>query len=233
MLSFETAEGPLTLTPRRCLIAGWTGRDAAAVAHHIEELAAIGVPRPSTTPLYYQAPAALLAQAPLGAEALEIDALDLQTGGEVEPVLIDAGDRLWLTLGSDHTDRAFEATSVAHSKALCAKPIARRAWPLDRLADRLDAVTLQSWVSDDGASWTLYQDGTLAQIRPLADLVAGAPTDAAAQGRLGPGVAMFCGTVAAIGGVRPTPWLKLRLADPATGDAIEMRYRTRALPVIA
>lgn len=28
------------------IVAGWAGRDAHAIEHHIEELAAIGVPRP-------------------------------------------------------------------------------------------------------------------------------------------------------------------------------------------
>jgi len=37
------------------IVAGWTGRNLAAVEHHIEELKAIGVPPPSTTPLFYRA----------------------------------------------------------------------------------------------------------------------------------------------------------------------------------
>lgn len=234
MLSFETDDGPLALAPTRCIIAGWSGRDAAAVAHHIEELAAIGVPRPSTTPLYYEVPAALLVQPSGGAGgALEIQALGAETGGEIEPVLVDDGQRLWLTLGSDHTDRALEATSVAHSKAVCAKPLAARAWPLERVSDRLDSLVFQSWISDDGADWTPYQDGVLAQVRPLPDLIGGAPTADGPQGRLGAGVVMFGGTFAAIGGVRPTPWLKLRLSDPVGDDAIELAYHTRVLPVVA
>ena len=32
------------------IVAGWTGRDRAKVQHHIEELALLGVPAPSTTP---------------------------------------------------------------------------------------------------------------------------------------------------------------------------------------
>ena len=36
------------------IVAGWAGRDAHAIEHHIEELAAIGVPRPSTVPLFYR-----------------------------------------------------------------------------------------------------------------------------------------------------------------------------------
>ena len=33
------------------VIAGWTGRDVAALEHHIEELKAIGVQPPSKVPL--------------------------------------------------------------------------------------------------------------------------------------------------------------------------------------
>jgi hypothetical protein len=36
------------------VVAGWTGRDEAALRHHIEELAAIGVPRPSSVPVFYR-----------------------------------------------------------------------------------------------------------------------------------------------------------------------------------
>lgn len=36
------------------IVAGWTGRDEAALRHHIEELAAIGVPRPSSVPVFYR-----------------------------------------------------------------------------------------------------------------------------------------------------------------------------------
>ncbi len=50
----------LSVVPRQLVIAGWTGRDAAAIEHHIEELEAIGVPRPSSVPLYYRVGAGLL-----------------------------------------------------------------------------------------------------------------------------------------------------------------------------
>src|SRR3546814_956775 len=36
------------------IVAGCAGRDAAALEHHIEELAAIGVPRPSSVLLFYR-----------------------------------------------------------------------------------------------------------------------------------------------------------------------------------
>ena len=46
------------------IMAGWTGRDQAAVQQHIEELGALGVPPPSRTPLYYRLDPALLCTAP-------------------------------------------------------------------------------------------------------------------------------------------------------------------------
>ncbi len=52
----------LTVAPRRLVVAGWTGRDPAAIEHHIAELEAIGVPRPSSVPLYYRVGANLLTQ---------------------------------------------------------------------------------------------------------------------------------------------------------------------------
>ena len=50
----ETGEQSLDVDFRNLVVAGWAGRDIAAIEHHIEELAAIGVPRPSSVPLYYR-----------------------------------------------------------------------------------------------------------------------------------------------------------------------------------
>lgn len=223
-LTFDTDAGALALAPSALIVAGWTGRNLEAVHHHIEELAALGVPAPSTVPLYYRCAPSLLTQ-----DAV-VPVLGAATSGEAEPLLIrDGQGGLWLGLGSDHTDRALEAHSVAHSKQVCAKPVARGLWRLDDdLAARLDALVLESDIRDDDAQdWTPYQRGTLAAIRPLADLVAGAPDGLPA------GAAMLCGTLAAIGGVRPARQFRARLADPATGQRLELSYRAEALPVIA
>lgn len=223
MLRFETRDGTLAIAPRRAIVAGWTGRDRAAVEHHIEELAALGVVRPSAVPLYYRVSRQLLTQ-----EAT-IEVLGSASSGEAEPVLLDDGERLWLTLGSDHTDRALEARSVALSKQVCAKPLARRAWALDDIADRLDTIELRSSIREDGGGgWTAYQEGTLAAIRPLRELVRGAP---GADGeRLGEGSVMMCGTLPVLsGGIRPARQMRLELSDPATAAVISLEYTARAL----
>jgi hypothetical protein len=222
-LTFDTDAGPLALAPSALIVAGWTGRDMAAVRHHIEELAALGVPAPSTVPLYYRCAPALLTRAGT------IPVLGTETSGEAEPLVIrDPEGTLWLGLGSDHTDRGLEAHSVAHSKQVCAKPVAGGLWRLDALADRLDGLELESEIRDaDGQDWTPYQRGTLAAIRPLAALIAGAPDG------LAPGSAMLCGTLPAIGGVRAAREFRARLSDPVTGRSLRLSYRSEPLPVVA
>lgn len=227
-LSFDvSAAAPLAVHVTALVIAGWTGRDKAAIEHHIEELAAIGVPRPSTVPLYYRVSHALLTQAD------RIEALGDDSSGEAEPVLLRVRGQWWLTVGSDHTDRKVEAYSVAVSKQMCAKPVAARAWPWDEVADYADELILRSEV-DEGGQWVTYQQGTLASIRPLLDLVAGyvgAPTPA-------DGLVMFCGTLAvrpdASGrGVRPTPRLRVAIEDARRGRNLAHEYGVSTLPVVA
>jgi hypothetical protein len=36
------------------IVAGWTGRDLAAVEHHVRELEKLGVRRPASTPEFYR-----------------------------------------------------------------------------------------------------------------------------------------------------------------------------------
>lgn len=225
-LDFRLPDGEsVAIAVERALVAGWTARDRAAVDHHIAELAEIGVPPPSTVPLYYRVAAQLLTQSPL------VEVVGEATSGEVEPVVVSNGTRTLLTLGSDHTDRALEAHSVALSKQVCAKPVAREAWDLAEVAEHLDALELASFIEEDG-SLVPYQAGRLAAIRPLAELIAGAPY--AEGGRLPAGVAMMCGTLGVLsGGVRPARRMRLELVDPVLGRRLRHDYETRALPAIA
>src|SRR5687768_13457284 len=134
----------LAVPPRQLVIAGWTGRDAAAIAHHIEELEAIGVPRPSSVPLYYRVSAGLLTQ------SAAIEALGAQSSGEAEPMLFCAAGEWWLTVASDHTDRRVETYSVAVSKQMCAKPVATTAWRWRDVAPYQDELQLRSRILEEG-----------------------------------------------------------------------------------
>ena len=63
-------------------------------------------------------------------QADRIQVLGDDTSGEVEPVLVGAADRLWVTVGADHTDRKLESYGVAVSKQVCPKVIGRTALAL-------------------------------------------------------------------------------------------------------
>ena len=207
--------------PSELVIAGWAGRDEAALTHHIEELAAIGVPRPSSVPVYYRVAAENLTQS----ERLVV--LGPDTSGEAEPVVVAMADGLWLGLGSDHTDRKAETAGIALSKQLCGKPVGRTLWRLDEVEGHWDALMLRAWATIGGER-VPYQEGALAGLRTPADLVVRRP-----EGRLPPGTAMFCGTLSAIGGIRPAARFEMELEDPVLGRRMAHAYDVDCLPVVS
>ena len=217
----------LDLDGRACeidtlVIAGWTGRDVAALEHHIEELKAIGVQPPSSVPLYYRVAASLLSQA----DAIQV--LGDDSSGEAEPVLVGTPDRLWVTVGSDHTDRKLETYGVAPSKQVCAKVVGRSAWRFEDVEPHWDRLILRSYIAENGRK-VPYQEGLLSSIRPMRELIAGWRGDR----RLPPGVAMFCGTLPAIGGIRPSTRFDMEIEDPVRGRTLSHAYTIEALPVVS
>src|SRR6266478_7521563 len=149
-------------TPRRIeittlVIAGWTGRDKAAVERHIAELAAIGVKRPRSTPCFYRLGANLLTAAP------EVEVVGEDSSGEVEFVLVAESGAMYVGVGSDHTDRKVEAYGVTVSKQMCPKPIGRELWRFTDLEAHWDDLMLRSWVTRHGTR-ALYQEGPVANI---------------------------------------------------------------------
>lgn len=224
MLEFQLAPGRgaterIDFNVAALIVAGWTGRDEAALRHHIEELAAIGVPRPSSVPVFYRNSALNVTQ------ASRLQVLGPDTSGEAEPVVIAHGGRLWLTVGSDHTDRKAETMGIALSKQLCAKPVGRDLWLLDDVADHWDLLQLRAFATIDGRRVT-YQDGTLAGMRTPADLISRYKTV------LSQGTIMFCGTLAAIGGIRPASRFEVELTDPVLNSTLRHAYDIDILPVV-
>src|SRR5439155_191128 len=92
------------------VIAGWTGRDRAAVEHHIAELAAIGVKRPRVVPCFYRVGANLLTTSG------EVEVAGEDSSGEVE---IAGGERFEIELHDPVKNR-----SLTHEYATRALEIA-------------------------------------------------------------------------------------------------------------
>ena len=202
---------------RELVIAGWTGRDEAALKKHIKELEAIGVKPPKTTPIFYRVAAGLLTLED------EIQVSGPDTSGEVEFVLLSKADGLWVTVGSDHTDRKAETIGVSLSKQLCAKPIAADAWRYDEVKPHWERLVLRSWILENGKR-TVYQEGTVDAMRSPEDLLG-------RYGKFPAGHAMFCGTFAAKGGIRPSTRFEMGLEDPVLKRRLSHQYRIHELPI--
>ena len=205
---------------RDLVIAGWTGRDTDAVERHIAELEELGVARPPSVPCFYRVAAENLTP------AASVQFLGEASSGEVEFVLVGARDGMLVAVGSDHTDREVERRSVAASKQMCAKPVSGRAWRYDDVADHFDELRLRAWIGRAG-SRELYQDGSAAAMRPPAELI-GLWLDG--RGTLPPGTAMFGGTLAAIGGIRPSDRFEMELHDPVLDRSLRHGYSIACLP---
>lgn len=150
------------VTPQRLVVAGYTGRDEHAVAEHIAELAAIGVPEPASVPAFYDLDPALLTTESIVA----IDGTG--TSGEVEPVLIRHENSYYLAVGSDHTDRDIERHDIGASKAACPKPLGGLVMPL---GTELSSVDWDGITASSSVDEVPYQRGTLAALRRPDDLL--------------------------------------------------------------
>jgi hypothetical protein len=199
----QDATTPLTLPIDRAVMAGWTGRDPVARDKHIAELAAIGIAPPATTPIYYRVAAPRLTTE----DSIQVSGGD--TSGEVEFVLIGWQGRIFVGAGSDHTDRKVETYSVTVSKQMCDKPIASVLWELEDVAGHWDRMILRSHALIGGKR-VLYQEG----------------------GGFPDGCAMFGGTFAAKGGIRPASRFDFELVDPVLKRSIRHAYDVIELPVL-
>jgi hypothetical protein len=216
----RSGEQELTFGISRAIIAGWTGRDALAVEKHIRELEDLGVARPSSVPIFYFVSMTRLITDPV------IEVSGDHSSGEVEFVLVQFAQRLYVGVGSDHTDRTVETYNVTVSKQMCDKPLAGELWDFADVEGHWDNLVLRSWAFVEQRR-VLYQEGLVSAMRAPADLIerfAGART-------LPDGTVMFCGTLAAQGGIRPAQRFEFEIEDPVRGRRIRHGYDVVSLPV--
>lgn len=210
------------VTVTKAVVGGWTGRDKAALQHHIDELAKIGVKPPATTPLFYRVGVSRLSTADT------IEVIGDGSSGEVEYVLLMLEGTIWVGAGSDHTDRVVEHMGITVAKQLCDKPIATTFWPLAEVEGHWQQLGLRSFIEDGGAR-VLYQDGRVAGLLSPAELLA---EYRKTGNNLEDGTLMFGGTCGAIGGVRYSPRFELELVDPVLGRTISHSYRVVPVPIL-
>ena len=220
-MEFLVNSAPRRIEITGLVVAGWTGRDKAAVEHHIAELAAIGVKRPRSVPCFYRLGANLLTT------GHEVEVVGEHSSGEVEFVLIAAPEAMYVGVGSDHTDRKVEAYGVTVSKQTCPKPLGRELWRLAEVEGHWDRLVLRSHVTR-GDKRRLYQEGAVSGMLAPGELLARFPDS---PGSLPIGTAMFCGTLPVQGEIGGGERFEIELHDPATNRILRHAYATRNLPI--
>lgn len=166
------------------ILCGYTGRDQSAVRKHIEELKKEGVEPPPFVPMFYPKPYQGISLE----EGFHVQGQE--TSGEVEYVLLIDGEKTYVGVGSDHTDRELERMDILKSKQVCPAVLSKNLWDYEEVKDHWDSIQIRSWAVQGGER-TLYQDSTLSTILSPDELVRF--VQQRVQGSL-EGIAIFSGT---------------------------------------
>ena len=150
-----------------------------------------------------------------------------ETCGEAEYVLlIENESRIYVGLGSDHTDRKLEEWDIPRAKQICPNVIGETVWALEDVADHWDELSLRCRQIADGQE-ILYQEGKLARLMAPGELMAfvrskvGTPLD---------GTIIFSGTLAALtGGFVYGTKLYAELTDPKLNRRLAFEYDIHSL----
>jgi 2-keto-4-pentenoate hydratase/2-oxohepta-3-ene-1,7-dioic acid hydratase in catechol pathway len=209
----EGKEKSVEVTKAYCI--GYSGRNQEKVMEHIKELEEIGVPEPEEIPALYPVRLSTLTQGPA------IEVLGEQTGGEAEIVLIfgETSDDVWLTVGSDHTDRGLETVDINKSKQVCDKPFAEKAWLFQDVIDHWDQLILSSFVRINN-EWVPYQEQTVQSIlhpENILDFLSKKNIELTKS-------IFFTGTVPLKDGFKYGDKFSMKLIDPVRNDEITWEY---------
>ena len=212
-LAIDGATQEVTITKAFCI--GYTGRNKENTYAHIKELAEIGIPEPKEVPMLYPVSANTVLQD----QPMEV--LGEKTSGEAEIVLIfgETEDEVYVTVGSDHTDRGLETVDINKSKQVCGKPFAKKAWKLEDVLDHWDELELSSQVYLDG-EWVDYQQDSLQAIMPYEEIMAYIEkVDAPKKNSI-----FFSGTVPLKDGFKYGTAFRMTFKDPVRNDDISASY---------
>ena len=150
---------PWEFPVRRMINAGYVGRDLAAVRSHIEELSREGIPIPPSVPMIFP----VLSHNVTTENRIEV--IGDRTSGEAEYVLLLDGERVFVGIGSDHTDREIEAQSIVKSKQICPNVLSSQVWRYEDVEQGWDDLVIESWVKpSEWNDWVLYQKAPLGTI---------------------------------------------------------------------
>lgn len=208
--------GTLNYEARKLVNAGRSGRDASKVLKHMEELRKTGISVSEEYPIFWPKTGDRLTT------GQRIEVLPgTKSSGEVEYVILMHEDGPFVSVGSDHTDRELQKTSLVAAKQICQNVMAPVVWRYDEVRDGWDDIIMRSWVEEDGER-QLYQEGKLVDILSPEQILE--EVKSRIDGDL-TGTVVFSGTFPTVSGeLSYSSKFEMELLNERTGRAIRHMY---------
>lgn len=209
-------EAVLDVDITRCFHLSFTMRDRAKMLRHLEEIYEMF--QLGTLRITCDEPPLVLPVSPWTVLTdTEITVQKTRTSGEVEIVtVVDEDRRLYVTVGSDHTDRSLEAIDIPWAKQVTPDVVAPAVWRWEDVADHWDDVTMECTTGRPGGS-RLHQRTSVAEFWTPVDMVAGLASNVRAVG----------GATVLFGGTSDTVHNEVDFADTWTISLIDPVLRRR------
>src|SRR5699024_5325190 len=141
-----------------------------------------------------------------------------ERSGEAEAVLVETGGETLVALGSDHTDREVESRPIAAATQIRPTPAAAEARRVEDGEGHWDQLVLRARATSGGAR-VLQPEGRMDTLLHPRELFS---KYAEGTARLAAGTAMFGGTMAVRGGIRPADHFEAELEDPKLGRTLRL-----------
>lgn len=197
---------------------GYGGRDQEKVRLKLAESAKKGKKVPSKTPINY----------PCSTNSLvryeKIQVVGEKTKGEAEFLLVLHRGKIYIGVGSDHTDSELTAVSTNKAKQTCPKPIGPVLWPYEEVKEHWDQLRLKAWQRKNGQE-ALYQDGSVAEIMRVEDVLNVVKEDYPELKN----AVIFGGTVGVLGDAVYGDWFRCELVDPVLGRILSHEYEVQVI----
>lgn len=213
-------DNPTYFTVKKIINAGYTGRNQEEVRRHVEELKEMNIPAPEKVPIFYPKASALL--------TIEncCEVVDKDSTGEAEYVLLIGENEIFVGVGSDHTDRKLEASSIIKAKQLCPNFVSRGVWRFNDVKEHWDEIKLLSWIDKNRTA--LYQKATLNAIMHPEELMIRVRD--LLGGTLEAGTVIFSGTVGAlISGMPFSEFFDMELIDERRNQILHCHYEIKVM----
>lgn len=219
-LSFFFNEKEIDFEFDKVYVIGYAGRDMEKTQEHIDELEReLGVVPPKKIPTIFEVSKEMVTQ------DSNLKFVGEKTSGEAEYIILIQKEKVYITIGSDHTDRALESVNIFKSKQVCLKPIAKAIWDYEDIKDHWDTIRLTSSQVVDGKE-IKYQDDTLASILPVEKIIE------ELKRRIGDidNSIIYSGTVPLIGGFEFGSKFISKMIDEKSGKTINLDYEINLIP---